>query len=90
MRCGDLKEYYLEDEKIFQSLFVELWLVLLFVFLLVFPIDGKRILLLYIANLIGFAIIGAVGLNLLRGSQVRSPWDMRLSSASAVIPLLFS
>ena len=68
MRCGDLKESYLEDEKIFQSVFVKFWLVLLFAFLILFPhfwfVDSYW---LYIANLTGFAVIGAVGLNLLTG-----------------------
>lgn len=68
MRCGDLKESYLEDEKIFQSVFVKFWLVLLFAVLILFPhlwfVDSYW---LYIANLIGFAVIGAVGLNLLTG-----------------------
>jgi branched-chain amino acid transport system permease protein len=68
MRCGDLKESYLEDEKIFQSIFVKFWLVLLFAVLILFPhfwfVDSYW---LYIANLTGFAVIGAVGLNLLTG-----------------------
>ena len=68
MRCGDLKESYLEDEKIFQSVFVKFWLVLLFAVLILFPhfwfVDSYW---LYIANLTGFAVIGAVGLNLLTG-----------------------
>ncbi len=66
MRCGDLKESYLEDEKIFQSLFVKICLVVLLVLLIIIPfVAGPYIL--YIMNLIGFAIIGAVGLNLLTG-----------------------
>ncbi len=66
MRCGDLKESYLEDEKIFQSLFVKIWLAVLLVFLVVFPLLADAYML-YVANLIGFAIIAAVGLNLLTG-----------------------
>jgi len=66
MRCGDLKESYLEDEKIFQSLFVKIWLAVLLVFLAVFPLLADAYML-YVANLIGFAIIAAVGLNLLTG-----------------------
>lgn len=66
MRSGDFKESYREDEEIFQSLFVKFWLGVLFVFLLVLPfVAGDYVL--YVANLIGFAIIGAVGLNLLTG-----------------------
>jgi branched-chain amino acid transport system permease protein len=66
MRCGDLKESYLEDEKIFQGLFVKIWLAILLVFLAVFPLLADAYML-YVANLIGFAIIAAVGLNLLTG-----------------------
>ncbi|MBS3755845.1 MAG: branched-chain amino acid ABC transporter permease [Desulfobacterales bacterium] len=66
MRCGDFKETYVKDEEIFQSLFVKFWLGVLFVFLIIFPFVANQYLL-YIANMIGFAVIGAVGLNLLTG-----------------------
>jgi branched-chain amino acid transport system permease protein len=66
MRCGDLKESYLEDEKIFQSLFVKICLAALLVLLAVFPLLADAYML-YVANVIGFAIIAAVGLNLLTG-----------------------
>ncbi len=66
MRCGDFRETYIKDEEIFQSLFVKFWLVLFFAFLLIFPFAANAYML-YVANMIGFAIIGAVGLNLLTG-----------------------
>jgi branched-chain amino acid transport system permease protein len=66
MRCGDFKDTYIRDEAIFQSFFVKFWLVLFFVFLLIFPFLVNEYVL-YIANLIGIAIIGAHGLNLLTG-----------------------
>lgn len=66
MRCGDFKETYIRDEEIFQSLFVKFWLGVLFVFLLIFPFVASEYML-YIANMIGFAVIGAIGLNLLTG-----------------------
>ena len=66
MRCGDFKESYIKDEEIFQSLFVKFWLAVLFLFLLVLPLVADAYVL-YVANLIGFAIIGAVGLNILTG-----------------------
>ncbi|MBW1910098.1 MAG: branched-chain amino acid ABC transporter permease [Deltaproteobacteria bacterium] len=66
MRCGDFKETYIKDEEIFQSLFVKFWLGLFFIFLFVFPFIANAYML-YVANMIGFAIIGAVGLNLLTG-----------------------
>jgi branched-chain amino acid transport system permease protein len=66
MRCGDFKEAYLDDEKIFQTLFVKFWLAALLLFLICLPLVANEYVL-YIANLIGFAVIGAVGLNLLTG-----------------------
>jgi len=66
MRCGDFKESYIKDEEIFQSFFVKFWLVLFFFFLLLFPFIANAYML-YVANMIGFAIIGAIGLNLLTG-----------------------
>ncbi len=66
MRCGDFKDTYKKDEAIFQSIFVKVWLALLGVFLLVFPFFSNEYVL-YMANLIGIAIIGAHGLNLLTG-----------------------
>ncbi len=66
MRCGDLKESYLEDEKIFQSLFVKFWLGVLLVLLLLLPVFASSYVM-YIANITGFAIVGAIGLNLLTG-----------------------
>ena len=66
MRCGDFKETYLKDEAIFQSLPVKFFLALFFLFLLIFPFVADAYLL-YMANMIGFAVIGAVGLNLLTG-----------------------
>jgi branched-chain amino acid transport system permease protein len=66
MRCGDYKENYIKDEEIFQSRFVKFWLALFFIFLIVFPFIANAYML-YIANMIGFAVIGAIGLNLLTG-----------------------
>ena len=66
MRCGDFKETYIKDEEIFQSLFVKFWLGLFFMFLIIFPFVANAYYL-YVANMIGFAVIAAVGLNLLTG-----------------------
>jgi branched-chain amino acid transport system permease protein len=66
MRCGDFKESYLEDEKIFQSLFVKIWLALFMVGLVILPAITNAYVI-YVANLIGIAVIAAVGLNLLTG-----------------------
>ena len=66
MRCGDFRETYIKDEEIFQSLFVKWCLGLFLVFLLIFPFVANAYLL-YVANMIGFAIIAAIGLNILTG-----------------------
>ena len=66
MRCGDFKDNYIDDEAIFQSVFVKFWLTLFFLFLLILPFIASSYSL-YVANLIGIAVIGAVGLNLLTG-----------------------
>ncbi|MGD8211739.1 MAG: branched-chain amino acid ABC transporter permease, partial [Desulfobacterales bacterium] len=66
MRCGDFKETYIKDEQIFQSFFVKFWLALFIMFLILIPFVADAYIL-YVANLIGFSIIGAVGLNILTG-----------------------
>ncbi len=66
MRCADFKESYIADEAIFQSVFVKFWMGILFAGLLLFPFIANAYVL-YVANLIGFAVIGAVGLNILTG-----------------------
>ncbi|MGD9139376.1 MAG: branched-chain amino acid ABC transporter permease [Desulfobacterales bacterium] len=66
MRCGDFKESYIKDEEIFQSFFVKFWLALFLISLIFIPLVADAYIL-YVANLIGFAIIGAVGLNILTG-----------------------
>ncbi len=66
MRCGDYKQSYIKDEEIFQSVFVKFWLGVFILFLLMLPLVADAYVL-YVANLIGFAIIGAVGLNILTG-----------------------
>ena len=66
MRCADFKTSYIADEAIFQSRFVKCALGVLFAALLIFPFMAGAYEL-YIANLIGFAVIGAVGLNILTG-----------------------
>ena len=71
MRCGDFKQSYLKDEEIFQTVFVKFWLVLLGAVLIFLPLFADDYVM-YIANIIGFAIIGAVGLNLLTGCTDRT------------------
>ena len=66
MRCGDFKESYAKDEEIFQSVFVKFWLGTLALVLLILPFAANAYIL-YVSNLIGIAVIGAVGLNILTG-----------------------
>jgi branched-chain amino acid transport system permease protein len=66
MRCADFKTNYIKDEEIFQSIFVKYWLALFLIFLLIFPFFANDYLL-YIANMIGIAVIASVGLNILTG-----------------------
>lgn len=66
MSSGDFKETYRDDIKIFQTAFVKFWLLLFCLFLLIFPFAASRYLI-YLANLSGIAIIGALGINLLTG-----------------------
>ncbi|MCG6880477.1 MAG: branched-chain amino acid ABC transporter permease [Deltaproteobacteria bacterium] len=66
MRCGDFRETYIKDEEIFQSLFVKWCLGLFLLFLLIFPFVANAYML-YVANMIGFAVIAAIGLNILTG-----------------------
>jgi branched-chain amino acid transport system permease protein len=63
---GDFKETYQDDIKIFQTSFVKFWLLILGLTLLAFPFLASKYLI-YLANLSGVAIIGALGINLLTG-----------------------
>ena len=66
MRIGDFKETYASDQAVFANATSRFWLGLLFLLLLIFPfVVGDY--LLFMANLTGITIIGAVGLNILTG-----------------------
>lgn len=64
--CGIFKTHYAADEEIFHTLFVKVWLAAFLVFLFIFPWFSNDYVL-YVANLIGISIIGAVGMNILTG-----------------------
>jgi len=66
MPSGQFKTSYRDDTKIFQTVWVKLWLAFLLAFLLVFPFFAGKYLL-YLANLVGIAVIGVLGLNILSG-----------------------
>ncbi|MCK5540669.1 MAG: branched-chain amino acid ABC transporter permease [Deltaproteobacteria bacterium] len=64
--CGDYKTSYKEDMVLFQTFASKFWLGVFLVLLCVVPcfLDDY---LLYVCNMIGIAIIGALGLNILTG-----------------------
>jgi branched-chain amino acid transport system permease protein len=66
MRIGDFKETYTSDQAVFASPTSRFWLGVLFALLFIFPFVAGDYLL-FMANLTGIAIIGAVGLNILTG-----------------------
>lgn len=66
MTSGNFKETYREDIKVFQTFFVKFWLVLFILIMLFLPFIADRYFI-YLANLSGIAIIGALGMNLLTG-----------------------
>jgi branched-chain amino acid transport system permease protein len=66
MGCGQYKTGYRDDIKLFQTRFVKVWLAVLLLVLVLFPFVAGNYLI-YIANLCGIAVIGALGLNILSG-----------------------
>lgn len=67
MQIGNYKETYAADEAVFSTPTSRFWLGLLLAALAVFPFVAGDYML-YMANLTGVAIIGAVGLNILTGA----------------------
>ncbi len=61
------KVSYRDDIKLYQTGFIKFTMLVFFVFLLLFPHFFDRYVI-YIANLCGIAIIGAIGLNILVGN----------------------
>jgi len=66
MRIGDFKATYATDQAIFDSPTSKFWMGVFFVLLAIFPFVAGDYLL-FMANLTGITIIGAVGLNILTG-----------------------
>ena len=73
MTCGLFHQSYIRDERLFQTLWVKVWLAALLVILFIFPIFSpglSQLLNSNLTNLLVFIyiyIIGAHGLNLLTG-----------------------
>jgi len=66
MRIGDAKQTYVADEALWTSSTQQIWFGLLLLALLVFPFIANSYLL-YLACLVGIAVISATGLNILTG-----------------------
>lgn len=66
MHIGAFKETYASDQAVFVNNTSRFWLGVLLVILLIFPFVAGDYLL-FMANLAGITIIGAVGLNILTG-----------------------
>lgn len=66
MRCGDFKRSYSEDEAIFETNFVRACVSIMVILVFIFPFFADNYFL-DVANQIGVAIIGAIGLNILTG-----------------------
>ncbi len=66
MRIGDFKETYAADEALLPTPSVRVWMAIFFVSLAVFPLIAGNYLI-YLADLVGIAVISALGLNLLTG-----------------------
>jgi len=64
--CGNFKKNYIQDEAIFQTMFIRVVMACLFSFLIMFPFISSRYIL-NVTNIIGIFIIGALGLNILTG-----------------------
>jgi branched-chain amino acid transport system permease protein len=67
MRSGDFRERYEDDLALLQSPAARVWLGLLVVGLVAFPLVASKYLA-YVVNVAGIAVVGALGLNLLTGS----------------------
>ncbi|TLN25081.1 branched-chain amino acid ABC transporter permease, partial [bacterium] len=66
--CGDFRQTYKEDMRILQTRFIRICIFSLLVFLCVFPILSKNSpYLISLANTIGIAIVGALGINIVTG-----------------------
>ncbi len=64
--CGTFNTTYKQDMALFRTKFLKFWMAVFFIALIVFPFVSNYYFL-SLANLIGIAIIGALGLNILTG-----------------------
>ena len=66
MRIGDFQESYAADEALLRTPTQRAWLAVLLVALAIFPLVAGEYLV-YLGNLVGVLLIGALGLNILTG-----------------------
>ena len=64
--CGDYKTSYKKDMVLFQTAFAKIWIISFLLFLYIIPLFLNDYAL-YVCNMIGIAVIGALGLNILTG-----------------------
>ena len=66
MPCGLFHNRYRTDERIFQTIWVRLWLTVFVIFVLLMPLFASDYII-YVTNIIFIFIVGAIGLNILTG-----------------------
>jgi len=66
IRSKTFVEYYDEDITLFRTIWSRFWLALLITIMLLFPLASDRYSL-YVINITGICIVGAIGLNILTG-----------------------
>jgi branched-chain amino acid transport system permease protein len=64
--CGDFRQTYKDDMKVFQTRFIRVWVAAFVVLLYVFPLIASNYLT-SMATTIGIAVIGALGINIVTG-----------------------
>ena len=64
--CGDFKQTYKDDMRVLQTRFIRFWVYGFVVFLYVFPLIASTYVV-SLANVIGIAVIGSLGINIVTG-----------------------
>src|SRR5512147_2862912 len=66
--CGDFRQTYADDMKVMQTRFIRVCIYAFLVALFIFPlIFSKSTYIISLANTIGIAVVGAVGINIVTG-----------------------
>ncbi len=64
--CGDFKQTYKDDMRVLQTRFIRFWVYGFVAFLYVFPLIASTYVV-SLTNMIGIAVIGALGINIVTG-----------------------